>query len=76
MKDSRGNGVDWHCDHCDALLNEQRGFTVLGGTWRCKKCGALNDVSEGNVHNLLDMAAHGIMEFRTEPLDDPDDDDW
>lgn len=69
-------GCDWYCDHCNTLLNKQPRFTTRKGIWRCKKCGALNDVSEGNVRDISAMAKRGDTEFIAKPLEDPDDDDW
>ena len=40
---------DWHCDCCDALMNDQPGFTTATGEWICTECGAVNDVSEDNI---------------------------
>lgn len=74
MADSRDEDCDWICDHCGAYLNEQRGFNVRKGTWKCKSCGALNDVSSNNVFDLLGMAARGITKFTTRPLRKPDKD--
>ena len=42
-------GCDWYCDNCDAHLNNQSGFTALGGLWTCKECGYINDVSNNNI---------------------------
>ena len=66
---------DWYCDDCDAYLNDQSGFSTIGGTWRCTECGALNDVSAGNTRDLLGMLKNGITEFLTRPLDESDDED-
>ena len=41
--------IDWYCDSCNAYLNTQAGFTTIGGTWVCAMCGAINDVTEGNI---------------------------
>lgn len=43
------NGCDWTCDKCGAHLNDQPGFNVSSGEWRCAKCGSWNDVSEDNI---------------------------
>lgn len=67
---------DWYCDNCDAYLNDQNGFSEIGGTWICTECGALNDVSQNNVVDLLGMFKNGIGEFLSRPLQDPDDDDY
>lgn len=40
---------DWHCDECDAYLNDQPGFTTVTGEWICTECGAVNDVTEDNI---------------------------
>lgn len=45
------DGCDWCCDDCEALLNEQSGFTVTDGVWECEKCGCINDVTEDNITN-------------------------
>ena len=42
-------GVFWFCDECEAFLNVQDGFDVKNGEWKCSECGAVNDVSEGNI---------------------------
>lgn len=42
-------GCDWTCDNCSAYMNDQPGFSVSSGSWRCKGCGTWNDVSEDNV---------------------------
>ena len=47
------NNCDWICDYCGAYMNDQPGFDVTGGTWTCTECGAVNDVSENNVLDLL-----------------------
>lgn len=74
MTGSHDGGCDWICDHCGAYLNKQRGFTIRKGTWKCTGCGALNDVSENNILDLLEMAARGITKFTTKPLRKPGED--
>ncbi len=69
------NNCDWICDYCGAYMNDQPGFDVTGGTWTCTECGAVNDVSENNVLDLLGMLSKGITEFRTKPLVEPNNDD-
>lgn len=66
------NNCDWICDSCGAYMNDQPGFNIFSGTWRCTCCGALNDVSENNVLDLLGMLEDGITSFTTKPLDEPD----
>ncbi len=68
MSGVRDDGCDWVCDSCGAYMNTQRRFSVARGTWKCTKCGALNDVSQNNVLDLLGMAAKGISKFVTRPL--------
>lgn len=67
------SGCDWICDYCNAYMNDQPGFTTLFGTWRCTQCGALNDVSENNILDLLGMLAKGITSFVAKPLEEPED---
>ena len=69
------NNCDWICDYCGAYMNDQPGFDVTGGTWTCTECGAVNDVSENNVLDLLGMLSKGITEFRTKSLVEPNNDD-
>lgn len=69
MAGSCDGDCDWVCDYCGAYMNDQRGFTVR--KWKCKSCGALNDVSSNNVLDLLEMAARGITKFTTKPLQKP-----
>lgn len=72
MTSSRDGDCDWACDYCGVYMNDQRDFTVRNGTWKCKNCGALNDVSSSNVLDLLAMATRGITHFTTKPLRKPD----
>lgn len=71
MSSTRDGGCDWVCDSCGVYMNNQRGFNVAKGTWKCSKCGALNDVSQNNVLDLLGMVAKGITKFVTHPLKEP-----
>lgn len=43
------NNIEWFCDNCEALLNNQDGFTTKSNEWVCTICGMRNDVSEHNV---------------------------
>lgn len=72
MSGIHDGGCDWVCDFCGAYMNSQRGFNISKGIWKCTKCGALNDVSQNNVQDLLGMAAKGITNFVTHPLKEPD----
>lgn len=64
-------GCDWICDYCNECMNDQPGFTIRHGTWKCKSCGALNDVSSNNIRDLRGMVVHGITEFVARPLREP-----
>lgn len=39
----------WHCDECDAILNDQDGFTCENGIWICTECGFENSVTEDDI---------------------------
>ena len=45
---SGDNDTIWHCDGCNAILNEQDGFNTDSGTWICAECGFVNDVTPDN----------------------------
>lgn len=40
--------IDWYCDNCDSYLFTQRGKSYRS-TYRCPKCGYINDVSKNNI---------------------------
>lgn len=42
-------GIDWWCDRCNALLNEQDGFDDHKYTWVCTECGYKNSISRTNI---------------------------
>ena len=42
-------GIDWYCDSCGDHMNEQEGFNTHSGSWICKKCGYINDVTKDNL---------------------------
>ena len=44
---------DWYCDSCNALLNNQDGFDVDCGSWKCTECGCSNDIDEFNIREEL-----------------------
>jgi hypothetical protein len=44
-------GCDWRCDNCDAYMNNQPGFSAIGGTWICAECGFPNDVTQNNIRH-------------------------
>lgn len=46
------SSVDWYCDSCGALLNNQSGFDTSTGEWVCAQCGTSNDVSDGNIKEV------------------------
>ena len=47
---SGDNDTIWHCDGCNAILNEQDGFYTDSGTWICAECGFVNDVTPDNIY--------------------------
>lgn len=47
-QDRLGN-INWWCDQCDALLNEQPGFSDRYKRWTCRNCGYVNEISEDNI---------------------------
>lgn len=47
--------IDWHCDNCNCLMNNQDGFNTSTGRWVCSQCGYENDVSE---HNIVKHKVH------------------
>ncbi len=70
-------GIDWHCDRCNAYLNDQAGFDDNKYTWVCKECGYKNSISRTNIFSssleffkLMKDVRSGNFE-----LDDDSDDD-
>ena len=55
---------DWYCDECNALLNDQPGFSTNSGSWSCKECGEVNYMNENEI--LSDIEAE---EFRNSGFD-------
>jgi Zn finger protein HypA/HybF involved in hydrogenase expression len=52
VAEATGNvSITWYCDNCNAVMNEQEGFTTEHGYWDCTNCGTTNDVTDGNVYN-------------------------
>lgn len=41
--------IDWYCDHCGALLNNQKHFDDHKYTWKCTECGYKNSISWDNI---------------------------
>lgn len=41
--------VFWFCDNCETYLNVQDGFSTKTGTWLCRNCGFINDVTNDNI---------------------------
>lgn len=51
VAEATGNvSVTWYCDNCNAIMNNQEGFTTRHGYWECTACGTANDVSDDNVY--------------------------
>ena len=48
-KQPRFPGIDWYCDHCGDLLNNQKGFDDHKYIWQCRKCGYKNSISVANI---------------------------
>ena len=46
--------ITWYCDGCNSILNDQSGFNTETGTWECKECGYINDVTNDNVFESED----------------------
>ncbi len=44
-------GIDWYCDHCGALLNDQPGFDDHKYIWKCAECGYKNSISAANIYD-------------------------
>lgn len=44
-------GIDWYCDHCGALLNNQKHFDDHKYTWKCTECGFKNSISWDNIRS-------------------------
>ena len=49
MKQIDLSKIEWHCDNCDALLNDQDGFDADCGTWKCEECGHENLIDESEI---------------------------
>ena len=47
----RFEGVAWHCDSCNALLNKQIGFSDFYDTWTCENCGHENPINEDEIND-------------------------
>ncbi len=48
-REDRFPDIDWICDMCGALLNEQDGFDDHKYVWKCKECGYKNSISSSNI---------------------------
>ncbi len=44
-------GIQWYCDICDAILNNQPGFDDHLSAWQCRKCGYINLLTESEIYN-------------------------
>ena len=49
-REPRFPGVEWYCDHCGALLNNQKHFNDHKYIWKCKACGFKNSISWDNIN--------------------------
>ncbi len=44
------NEVAWICDQCEALLNEQDGFSENCDSWKCTECGFVNRIDTSMIY--------------------------
>lgn len=51
VRKPRFPGIDWYCDHCGALLNDQKHFDDHKYTWKCTECGFKNSISWDNIRS-------------------------
>ena len=51
---------DWHCDNCNAPLDDQDGFDPYCGTWECEECGHINQINQDNIIMDLPSSIGGI----------------
>lgn len=51
--------INWYCDKCGDHLNKQRGFVDYMGTWRCRKCGAINGTTWQDIIDIDDEKDDG-----------------
>lgn len=49
--DSRFPDIDWYCDRCGELLNEQPGFDDHKPFWICTKCGYRNRLQIDQIYD-------------------------
>ena len=47
---ARFPGIDWYCDRCNDLLNDQPGFEDSHYIWKCTNCGHKNSISSSNIY--------------------------
>ena len=47
---SRFPDIVWHCDRCNAELNNQIGFDDYKYLWKCTECGFKNSISRDNIY--------------------------
>ena len=43
-------GIDWHCDRCNAYLNDQPRFDDHHYVWKCMECGHKNSISSDDIY--------------------------
>ena len=60
--ESRFPDIQWYCDGCGAVLNEQNGFTDHLPVWQCRRCGFLNPIDEEHVFDTREDA----LQYRKE----------
>ena len=65
--------VIWYCNRCNDIMNNQSGWDPYNhGKYKCKHCGAINDLSNLNDYNYEDDA--GVVHFGNDPDEIIDDD--
>lgn len=63
----------WYCNGCNDIMNNQSGWDpYFHGKYKCKHCGAINDISVPNDYNYEDE--EGTIYFRNDPDEIIDDD--
>ena len=48
---NRFPNIQWYCDKCDAILNNQEGFNNYLPAWQCRKCGHINNIDESEIYD-------------------------
>lgn len=63
----------WYCNRCNDIMNNQSGWDPFNhGKYKCKHCGAINDLSDPNDYSYEDE--DGEIHFGNDPDEIIDDD--